>query len=175
MAARRPPRPAVAVLALLLASAPGCAATLRGLVSAEDRGGATLRTPEGGTWRLRLGEGSWPLRSLDGCTVQVEGRRVLGSVVAQGWQVLDAGDGSVPYVGRVQRLGSNLVIEDRFSGMALVIEEPAGGLAARLEGRLAMVSGYIVGPQILRMVGYRVLQEWPDRARHAGRPGPEEE
>jgi hypothetical protein len=164
---------------LLLVAATGCAASLRGLVAVEPadplgRPAVALWTPEGDSWRLRLTEESWPLRSLDGCSVQLEGRRWLGQFLVGGWQVLDAGDGSAPFVGRVRRLGSNLVIEDRNSGMALVVDEAPGRLPD-LEGRFAMLSGYIVGPQTLRVVSYKILMESTDRGSPALPSGPEAE
>jgi hypothetical protein len=156
--------PLAALLLTGMLVLPGCGAHLRGLVQVEPPppvGAPTvrLRVPDGHTWRLRLTEEAWPLRSLDGCTVQVEGRRWLRSFVVASWQVLDAGDGSAPFVGEVHRIGVNLMIEDRNSGMALILDEQGAENLSALEGHVVMVRGYIVGPQALRVVGYRVLAE----------------
>lgn len=153
----------LALLATALAL-PGCAASLRGLVKVGVEPGVgppdvRLQTLEGRWWRLRLVEDGLALRALDGCTVQVEGRGIARSFLVSAWQVLDAGDGSAPFVGEVHRLGVNLLIDDKNSGMEIILDEAGFRDLALLEGRLVMLRGYIIGPQTLRVVSYRVLIE----------------
>ncbi|MEO1611418.1 MAG: hypothetical protein AAFU55_03540, partial [Pseudomonadota bacterium] len=82
------------VLSLLL----GCAISTQGVVRNEDAR-TRLLTAEGRDHRLTLGVESEPVRYLEDCTVQIDGRRALGGVIVTDWSVITAADGSAPYVG----------------------------------------------------------------------------
>ncbi len=153
------------VFALMaLSSIGGCVATHRGLVALESSGegevsGPQLETLEGRTIALRSTEEMELLRSLDGCTVEVEGPVMARSMLVQQWVVLDAGDGSVPYVGLLRQHGSNMVIDDRSSGMPLVLNDASAARLGGYIGKVVMISGYVVGAQLLHVVNFRVLVE----------------
>ena len=156
---------AVLVFALLaLSSISGCVATHRGLVALDAGGdgvpvGPRLETLEGHSFALRSAEEMDLLRSLDGCTVEVEGPVMARSMLVQQWSVLDAGDGSVPYVGLLRQHGSNMVIDDRGSGMPLVLSDTSAERLRSYAGKVVMISGYVVGAQVLHVVNFRVLVE----------------
>jgi hypothetical protein len=150
-------------LALSLAALVACAASHRGLVVGPEPGAAEwqvgLRTPEGRQLALRSTEEQRALSKLDGCTVEVSGRVMAGTLVVESWRVVDAGDGSAPYVGSLRQHGSNLVIDDRNSGMPMVLDDPSAARLAAHAGSLVMISGYVVGAQLLHVVSFRILIE----------------
>ncbi len=116
----------------------------------------------GKKYRLLLGDEGQPLRYLDGCVVDVEGHLLGRRVVVREWSVITASDGSAPFVGRLRRRGSNLVMEDRNSGSIVMLEaDPALGLA-RWVDQPVMVVGYITGPHQVQVVAFRGLAPEPD-------------
>jgi hypothetical protein len=149
----------VVLVLLLSASLVSCVASHRGLIElrGEAAAGVVLCTPEGRHITLRSAEEMGLLRALEGCTVEVTGPRAGGSLLVQDWSVVEAGDGSAPYVGVLRNHGSNLVIDDRNSGMPLVLDEASAALMSRHAGRMVMISGYVVGAQLLHVVNFRVL------------------
>ncbi len=153
----------VTLTVLLLAVLPtaGCVASHKGLVeaSAGHEDAAQLRTATGRTFALRSTEEAELLRALEGCTIQATGPMVAGSMVVQEWTVIEAGDGSAPYIGLLRQHGSNLVIDDRNSGMPLVLDEASAARLARHAGKVVMISGYVVGAQLLHAVNFRILIE----------------
>ncbi len=154
--------------AALLMSA-GCTASHKGLVELEAAaravpgtagpGTVRLRTPEGRSFALRSPDEIEILRALSGCTIQVSGAAMFGSLVVQDWTVIEAGDGSAPYVGTLRQHGSNVVIDDRHSGMPLVLDEFSAARFGSHTGQVVMISGYVVGAQLLHVVNFRVLVE----------------
>ncbi len=142
-------------LALAIA---GCMASHRGLVeSTADE--TLLHTAEGRSYKLALGAEGASLSALGGCAVEVEGVRLADRLVVRDWTVVDGGDGSVPYVGPLVQHGSNLLLEDRGSGMPLLLDPSSASKLAPHAGRLLMVTGYVVGTQELHVVEFRVLSE----------------
>lgn len=142
----------------------GCVATHRGLVALESGGegeaaGPRLETLDGHSFALRSTEELELLRSLGGCTVEVAGPVMARSMLVQRWAVLDAGDGSVPYVGLLRQHGSNMVVDDRGSGMPLVLSDTSAARLRGYVGKVVMISGYVVGAQLLHVVNFRVLVE----------------
>jgi hypothetical protein len=156
--------PPPSTLALLAVLAVGCVSTHRGLVAVQDGAVPELRqvhlcTPEGREIALRSTEDMPVLRSLEGCTLEVSGPVMARSLMVQDWRVLDAGDGSAPYVGLLRQHGSNLVIDDRNSGMPLVLDQASAARLVQHGGSLVMISGYVVGAQLLHVVTFRILVE----------------
>lgn len=144
------------ILALL---APGC------LVHVQTRGvlesqGEELLLLEAGGGRLRLvGEGAAPLSALSGCGVEVDGMRQGRSLRVTDWKVTVAPDGSTPFVGPLRHHGANLVIADQNSGGLVVLEAESAEDLWPLAGGTVLVIGYVVGPQLVRVVAWTVLVE----------------
>ncbi len=157
MAALRNP---VLAASFLITLTTACLAPVRGVVQ-RDRQATTVVDIEGQTYKLILGDAGQPLRYLEGCVVDVEGPMVGRRVVVKDWTVITAQDGSAPYVGRLRRQGSNLVMEDRNSGSIVVLRGEAGlGMDAWID-QPVMVVGYVVGPHIVQVVAFRGLAEPP--------------
>lgn len=157
-----PPRPSALVVLVLLAglSASGCAFRT-GVVGLLDTRSSSpvLETSEGRRYRLVLTEGTTPLRHLEGCQVRVEGPRLACFLFADDWRVLTASDGSEPFVGVLRLHGTGYLLEDRNSGMPVrlrILGEAADDLY-RHAGKLVLVVGFVVGPQEVQVVGYRIL------------------
>ncbi len=134
----------------------GCVAPIRGVVQPAGASVAVVDL-QGQRYRLVLGDAGQPLRYLDGCVVDVDGPLIGRRVVVRDWTVITAADGSAPYVGRLRRQGSNLIMEDRNSGSVVILQaDPALGLAAWID-QTVMVVGYITGPHQIQVVGFRGL------------------
>ena len=118
-----------------------------------------LETPQGRMRRLVLDEDVRAVRSLAGCTVSLTGARFGPFVVVRDWRVTDAGDGSAPYVGPLRDAGARLLLEDRNSGMPVFLTPDAPDELRQAIGHLVLVAGYVVGPQEVRVVHFRVLAE----------------
>ena len=148
-------------LSLLVAlSTVACVAPVRGVVQPGTRGTAVVDI-EGHRYGLVLGDAGQPLRYLDGCVVDVEGPLLGRRLIVKDWSVITAADGSAPYVGRLRRQGSNLIMEDRNSGSIVVLQaDPELGLERWIDLPV-MVVGYIVGPHQIRVVGFRGLAAEP--------------
>lgn len=148
----------MAVAALL---ATGCAAPIRGVVQPSGSAVAVVDL-QGHAYKLMLGDAGQPLRYLDGCVVDVEGPQIGRRVLVRDWQVITASDGSAPYVGRLRRQGSNLIMEDRNSGSIVVLSaDPQLGMAEWIDQQV-MVVGYITGAHQIQVVAYRGLGPTPE-------------
>lgn len=143
------------ILMLLFACA--LSAHRTGLVSVAD-GVARLQESTGRASTLvTRGEGS-ALLFLDGCIVSVSGPRLGRRLTVTDWEVTDAGDGVAPFVGPLRRYGMQWIIDDRNTGMPVLLEEASlAGLEAEV-GHLVLVSGYVVGAQTVRVVAWRALE-----------------
>jgi len=140
------------VLSLLLA----CVHTVHGvLVPEEER--LWLYRSEGRPLAVVTGEASRELEYLGDCTVQLEGRQLGRRLTVQDWTVLAAGDGSAPFIGVLRWDGSRLLMDDRFSGATYVLEGHDDLRA--FEGKPVMIIGYVTGPQVVQVMGWRLLAD----------------
>lgn len=114
---------------------------------------------DGKQWELILSGDARALKSLGGCGVELEGLRVGKRLSVVDWRVTAAPDGSAPFVGPLIRHGSNLVIEDRTTNGLIVLEAKSSDQMDASVGDLVMVMGFVVGPQVIRVVAWRVLLE----------------
>jgi hypothetical protein len=148
--------PLTFLLAALLCA--GCAlrSHQEGLLQVTDRR-VMMQTAHGGNLRLVPGQEAEVLSNLGGCLAEVEGPRLIRWMWVSTWRVRDAGDGSEPYIGHLGQHGSNLVLDDANSGMKVVISEGSMSLLQPYVGKQVLVSGYIVGPQVIQVVSFRVI------------------
>ena len=113
---------------------------------------------EGQTWRLKGGQDHAIIQRLEGCTIDIEARRLGKSLQITDWQVTDAGDGSAPYVGQLYRYGSHWMLADRNSGATLRLKEDTLGGLERHLNQVVLVVGYVVGSHELSVVWWRALE-----------------
>jgi hypothetical protein len=147
---------AIAVLLL------GCAfhTEVHGLVESNPgRSSVRVLDDDGTRWRLVLDEPNREVRYLEGCLVQVNGRRFFRRLQVTDWRVIDAGDGSEPWVGRLQRYGSHWMIRDRNSGAEILLDEASVGDLVAHEGQVVLIVGYVVGAHRIHVVAYRSLSD----------------
>lgn len=143
------------ILALTLACA--LSAHRTGLVDVED-GAVSLVESTGRRWEVvATGDGA-PLLFLDDCIVELTGPRLGGRQIVRTWTVRDAGDGTQPFVGRLRRYGVQWMIDDRTTGMPIVLEDTSVRDLAAKTGKLVMVQGYVVGAQQVHVVSWRALE-----------------
>lgn len=166
---RPPPRTGAcafrgAALVLLGLTSSGCLAPARyaGLVEAPAGStGVLLHTPTGAVHPLRLGEDAALFSDLGGCGVVVEGPRLGRTVRVTSWTVTDAGDGSAPYIGVLDRQGMKWFVDDRQSGSLIELEAASLGGLEQHAGEVVLVAGYVAGPNRVNVVTWRVLQSAP--------------
>jgi hypothetical protein len=145
-------------IGLAAAALVGCApAAHRGLARVGDRGQVTLLRPEGGTLRLSYDPAAAPLHQLAGCVLEVDGVRIGRRVRVQDWSVLDAGEGSAPFVGVLRREGMKWLLDDRNSGSTFALVPESMGRLTEQRGQLVLVVGFVVGPHAVSVVRWAPL------------------
>ena len=118
---------------------------------------------QGSKVRLQLVGEARAVENLLGCRVTIQGTRVGTQFRVSKWSVKDAGYGSEPHVGLLERLGGAWRMQDRNSGALIeLLAESLGGLANH-EGDLVLVDGVVVGPHLVQVVSYRILMEQSTR------------
>ncbi len=154
------------LLALGLGTACGPKHLVSGVIDADpdagnDRKRAVLVESSGARHPLALsGDALW-LADLGGCSVQIEGRDAVRRLVVDRWLVTDAGDGSQPYIGILERSGLQYQLRDRHSGAAIILAADSVGALQHEVDRPVLVAGYFAGPNRLHVVSWRVLRDLP--------------
>lgn len=148
----------MATLGLLLVG--GCAYHQTGLVEVGPRG-TTLVEPDGDSVTLVLGEGSQPIRHLEGHLVDVEGQRFMRAVRVEGWRVPEGLHGMAAWVGPLTPMGSQLGLQDRNSGGFYLLDPEAEKALARYADQVVLLEGYVDGPHRIHVLFYRVLAPDP--------------
>ena len=115
--------------------------------------------PSGRSVPLQLVGDSTALKEALGCRVSLEGPKVWGRLAVQSWKILDSGYGSEPFVGELFYTGSAWRIRDRNSQTWVeLVAESMGGLRQH-EGDLVLVDGFVLGPNLVKVVSFRVLRD----------------
>ena len=70
------------------------------------------------------------------------------------WSVQDAGSGSAPFLGLLERQGIQWVIKDH-NTKGLVILDDLEELIEPIQGQVILVGGYVIGPQRIKVVSAR--------------------
>lgn len=119
--------------------------------------GAKMMGQDGREWRLVPGEHAPVLQRASGVSIQVAGPRLGHRLWVRDWTITDGGDGAAPYVGTLTRFGGQWVMEDLNSGSTIVFVEASLGDLRVHEGRLVMISGYVVGAHRVNAVRWTLL------------------
>ena len=136
-------------------------ARVQGVLLTDDQGRLALVEPEGKSTRVHLTPTSAALTALEECTVAVTGPKLGRGVWARDWEVLTAADGSAPFVGRLELRGSNILLHDRQTGSMLMLSPESAAPLAPFNGDIIMVIGFVEGPNLIRVMGWRVLEDLP--------------
>ena len=144
-------------IALLVA---GCAGQqMRTGLVLEEQEKILLVGSEGSIDRLNLTGESVALARALGCRVEVKGRPSLGRLVVADWKIVDSGYGSEPFVGRLHTTGSAWRIQDRNSGTWVELVPESMGKLKGFEGAMVLVGGFVLGPNLVKVVSFRILME----------------
>ncbi len=144
-------------LAALVHAGTGCAVHVDGLVEA-DGARTWLRTAEGHRYRLVTTGEAAPMAALDGHLAHVDGRRVGRAVTVEDWTVTEGLHGMTAWVGRLQWMGAQLGLQDRNSGSFYTLERGAEDALGDHAEKVVLVEGYVVGPNRVKVLYYRVLE-----------------
>ena len=144
----------------LLAGLSGCGLHREAGLLESDGAHLELRRSEGAR-SLNLVDAGKPavMHALTGCIVEVEGRRRPLGFRVERWRVLDAGDGSMPYVGVLRRHGVQLAIADEQTGRLVKLSKDSSDAYREHVGRWVLIMGYQVAEDTVRVVGFRALTE----------------
>lgn len=126
-----------------------------------DSGRLQMVGETGTHYRLVAKEAAAPLHHLEGCTVEVTGPRLGRRIWADDWKVLDAGDGSMPFVGILKRDGMQWTLRDRNSGSTILLDPASlSGLEAH-DGDPVLLIGYVLGAHRINVVRWKALVDEP--------------
>lgn len=114
----------------------------------------TIVDIEGQRYALHLGEDASFFSKLDGVVMRVEGPALMRHIMVQDWTVMDAGDGSAPFIGILYRQGVQWMMKDIQSGAELIIEGSAPDWSI---DDVVLIIGYVSGTHRIRVVSYRNL------------------
>ena len=134
----------------------GCLQSVNGVLVDEDEKTRLYRA-SGPPLTLVLDDDSAALGHLQDCTVELEGQKLGRRYRVEDWRVLAAADGSAPFIGVVRRDGDRLLLHDHNSGATYVLTGQEELRA--FEGRPLMVIGFVTGPQVIQVMGWRVLDD----------------
>ena len=125
-----------------------------------DHQGQTLLVEKSGKrWNLELEGDAEALEYALGCSVVVQGRTMGRTVRVREWKITDSGFGSEPHVGYLKRHGGNWIMDDRNTGTIIQFEVESLGKLAEADGSLVLIDGVVVGPQLIRVASFRILEK----------------
>ena len=109
--------------------------------------------------RLHLGEDAPYFGYLQGCGVEVTGVRFGKHVWVDTWSVVDAGDGSAPFLGILNERYDRWILHDinTDTEIELLMEEIEAPW--RFQHRAILVTGIVVGPHQVRVMNVKVLEK----------------
>ena len=126
----------------------------------EDQERILLVASSGKAAPLRLAGDSTALKEALGCRVQLEGPKLFGQISVQKWKIVDSGYGSEPFVGELFFSGSAWRIRDRNSQTWVELVVESMGSLTQHEGDLVLVDGFVLGPNLVKVVSFRVLRDF---------------
>jgi len=148
-----------------------------GLVAMDGRR-VRLADVQGSEWRLRGPVGGAQMGAVSRCvlhargatlqdndhcpppTVQVSGTRLFRQIWVHDWTVIDAGDGSAPFMGTLQQYGSHWRLDDELSGSTLLLVPESVGRLSEAEGHRVLVVGYVVGAHQVHVLAWTSLSSF---------------
>ena len=127
----------------------------------EEQGQTLLVETSGKRWGLELEGDAKALERALGCTAEVQGRTVGRTINVREWTINDSGFGSPPHVGYLKRHGGNWIMDDRYTGTIIQFEVESLGKLKNFDGALVLIDGVVVGPQLIRVASFRILEKDP--------------
>ena len=146
------------LLAPLLLAACSLSASRSGLLDVSENHLALMER-DGRTARLVTDEYGAELWHLGGCVIEVSGPRFGKRLYVRQWTVLDAGDGSQPFVGNLRRFGARWMLDDWSTGTTVILADgQLDGLGIHA-GKPILVVGFVDGPQEINVISWRALYD----------------
>ena len=115
-----------------------------------------LQTIQGESYHIHAGKDQKYLAQLEGCQLRVISKRLGKHLWIDEWTIQDAGDGSAPFLGMLERKGLQWVMKD-LNSKAIYILEDLEKYTSPAQGEVVLVAGYIVGAHRIKVVSVRVL------------------
>ena len=128
------------------------------LLSENDR--VLLVENTGRTSRLKLAGDAVALSQALGCRVEVSGSTFGRQFIVNRWKITDSGYGSEPFVGELLFTGSAWRIRDRNSQTLVELLVESMGTLRQHEGDLVLVDGFVLGPNLVKVVSFRILRDF---------------
>lgn len=96
------------------------------------------------------------LHQLDGCIVEVDGPRFGPFMIEQKWRILDAGDGSFPFLGKIEQRGIQYFIHDHNTQSIFKLEGEQN--FSPFVDKKVLIVGFVIGSHDIRVLRIIELQ-----------------
>ena len=96
------------------------------------------------------------LQQLDGCIVEVEGIRLGPWMIEQDWRILDAGDGSFPFLGKIEQRGIQYFIHDHNTQSMFKLQGEQD--FSSFTDKKVLIVGFVIGSHDIRVLRIIELQ-----------------
>ncbi len=117
-----------------------------------------MGTSEGKVLRLHLGDDAKYFEFLIGCGAEVEGARLGRQLWVDSWTIVDAGDGSAPFLGVLVEKYGRLMIHDINTDTEVELLVDALDVDVwSLLGQPILVTGIVVGQHQVRVMSVKLL------------------
>ena len=127
----------------------------KGLLTVQEKK-VFLTTLSGAQYHVHAGSDQSYLKQLPGCIVRLSGVSILRHIYVDSWLIQDAGSGSAPFLGKLNREGVQWVIKDHNTKGLLILDNLEDKIDP-VPGQIILVGGYVVGPQRINVVTARYL------------------
>lgn len=146
-----------AIFFLLQATTISCITFVKdkGLLTVQEKN-IYVRNINGARYHVHAGKDQQYMQYLSGCILTVEGFNFFHHLYVKKWSIQDAGAGSAPFFGMLQRQGMQWMIQDHNTNGIIILENLQEHLVPHTD-RIIMVGGYVVGPQRIHVVSARYL------------------
>jgi hypothetical protein len=118
-----------------------------------------LDTISGQDYSLQLGAETSMFYGLSGNSVALVGPRIGHRIWVRKWRVVTGADGSIPYLGRVERHGANLILLDRNTGRRFTFDASSLEKLDGAVGSQIILQGFAVEPHVLHVVDWKILDQ----------------
>ena len=96
------------------------------------------------------------LHQLDGCIIEIDGPRFGPFMIEQKWRVLDAGDGSFPFLGKIEQRGIQYFIHDHNTQSMFKLDGEQD--FSPFADKKVLIVGFIIGSHDIRVLRIIELQ-----------------
>jgi hypothetical protein len=118
-----------------------------------------LDTISGQDYSLQLGADASMFSGLSGNSVALVGPRIGRRIWVRNWRVVTGADGSIPYMGRVERHGANLILLDRNSGRRFTFDASSLEKLDDAVGSQIILQGFAVETHVLHVIDWKILDQ----------------